>query len=365
MFSRIASRCSKFSPPGLRTAPAPRTPPAAPAAPTECGYKPAPTTDKRGLCRMWASLDSPLQDFETSLQGGSLDSSTRSRPCFFCPFASRLFLQEAPGVAAVLSGQLPQAGHSRRLHRFAGSCTVHQVTQAPSVTLLHADVVLLSQIVHKAADLGVIGDPHHGSPCPEAKIKAWSRMETTMRMSRIKAQMTSVPTGGKSSLGQRTSSATAWVISRSLSGSRRKTPASSRRPSSRTLRQRQRPPGGASPSPRGAGGEQAVCSPLLQTCSFAVTDIILLCSLRHRLQQGWVRRHMALRAGYPQLFQLQGRTVPARMSNRRTKHLRRHPPVPVSPAQCAAVHHHPAALPVSRPDAVEGENHRDLVLVAS
>ena len=58
---------------------------------------------------------------------------------------------------------------------------------------------------------------------PEAKIKAWSRMETTMRMSRIKAQMTSPsPTGGKSSLGQRTSSATAWVISRSLSGSRRK-----------------------------------------------------------------------------------------------------------------------------------------------
>ena len=86
--------------------------------------------------------------------------------------------------------------------------------------------VLLIGHIGKLVKLGAgIMNTHSatGVPCPEAKIKAWSRMETTMRMSRIKAQMTSPsPTGGKSSLGQRTSSATAWVISRSLSGSRRK-----------------------------------------------------------------------------------------------------------------------------------------------
>ncbi|CDB31047.1 unknown [Firmicutes bacterium CAG:137] len=111
--------------------------------------------------------------------------------------------------------------------------------------------------------------------------------------------------------------------------------------------------------PPGAQGEQAVCSPLLQTCSFAVTDIILLCSLRHRLQQGWVRRHMALRAGYPQLFQLQGRIRVPQCNEIHTgvQHLRRHPPVQLSlhRPNAAAVHHHPAALPVSRPDAVEVE----------
>ena len=90
---RTPARCSPASPsrcssstPGAATAPAPRTPPAAPAAPPNAAIKPAPPPDKRGLLQMWASLDSPLQDFGTSCRGAVWTLPLAAGPCFICPF---------------------------------------------------------------------------------------------------------------------------------------------------------------------------------------------------------------------------------------------------------------------------------------